>query len=568
MYNRRQKRRLLIVLSAYALFFLLLFFRLTYLQLIKHNELSKLAREEHNLKVDILPQRGHIYDRNLKELAVSLKVDSLYAVPWDIEDKEYTANILSNILGIDREKLLQKLSRGKGFVWLARAVAQGRAMKIRSLKLKGIDFVKEYRRFYPNGMFCAHLLGYAGIDNAGLDGIELYYDKYLKGTAGARYLQRDAKGYALAAFERRYLPAYDGLNLLTTVDEVIQHIVERELDTAMRDSHARAGLVVVMDPNNGDILALANRPAFDPNRFWDSNERQRRNWAICDIFEPGSTFKIVTASAVLNEKAISPATKFFCENGSYFYAGHTLHDHKPHGWLTFKEVIEQSSNIGTCKIAQILGKDRLFKYIKLFGFGHKSGIDLPGEAVGIAKPPRFWSKVSITNVPMGQEVAVTAMQMALAMGAIANGGSLVRPRIAVKIIDNDGQVVYEQQPVIVRRVISQEASAAMREFLRGVVETGTGTLAKVDGYAVAGKTGTAQKLEANGTYSHTKFVASFFGFAPADKPAIVIGVVLDEPHPLYFGGTVSAPVFSRIAKDVLRYKEIPPDRSGLAAAAK
>ncbi|MFH1407330.1 MAG: penicillin-binding transpeptidase domain-containing protein [Candidatus Omnitrophota bacterium] len=561
MYNPKQKSRLFIIFLVFSVIFFLLFIRLAYLQVIRHNFLSKLAASQHELTVEIPAQRGDIYDRNKKELAISTRTDSLYAMPREIKDKEYTARILSDVLKIDQNLMAEKLNADKGFIWIARKLPPDLAVRIRSFKIKGLDFVKEYRRFYPNGQFCSHLLGYAGIDNVGLDGIELYYNKYLTGKPGSRCIERDAKGNVLPALESSYLPATDGLSLITTIDEVIQHIAERELDRAIKESNAATGTVIVMDPYSGGILALANRPSFDPNYFWNYDNYQRRNRAVADIFEPGSTFKIVTASAILNEKLLNPQAKFFCENGMYNFAGHTLHDHRPHGWLTFKEIIEVSSNIGTCKVAQILGKDRLYRYIKLFGFGEKTYVDTPGEAKGIVRPPRQWSGVSITNIPMGQEVGVTSIQLACAISAIANGGVLVKPRIVKEIIDSEEQVVYEREPTLVRRVITEEAAANTRIFLKGVVDSGTGQRAKVANYAVAGKTGTAQKLEQDGTYSHSKFIASFAGFAPFSKPIITIVVVLDEPHPYYFGGTVAAPVFSRIAGDTLRYLGLPPEKN-------
>ncbi len=345
----------------------------------------------------------------------------------------------------------------------------------------------------------------------------------------------------------------DGYDLVLTIDEVIQYIAERELDKAFKAYHAKAASIVVMDPYTGRILALANRPTYDLNEYFNATQDQRRNRAICDLFEPGSAFKIVTASAALEEKKVSEEDKFFCENGAYRVASHVLHDHQPHGWLTFRQVIEESSNIGTTKVAQILGADQIYRYIKLFGFGVKSGIELPGETQGMIKAPRAWSKVSIAAIPIGQEVGVTALQLASAISVIANGGELIKPYILQEIRDKYGETIKKFQPTLIRRVISLDTSLRVKKILTGAVEEGTGKLAKVAGFTAAGKTGTAQKLEPNGAYSHNKFVASFIGFAPAEEPLVTIVVIVDEPHPYYFGGGVSAPVFKNVAGDVIRY---------------
>jgi cell division protein FtsI (penicillin-binding protein 3) len=341
--------------------------------------------------------------------------------------------------------------------------------------------------------------------------------------------------------------------VVLTLDEVIQFIAERELDKAYKSYHAKSAIIIVMDPHTGAILALANRPTFDLNGHKKAERDQIRNRSICDLFEPGSVFKIVTASAALQEQKVAEADRFFCENGTYRVANHILHDHQPHGWLTFREVIEQSSNIGTTKVAQILGPDIIYQYVRNFGFGSKTGIDLPGEIAGMIKQPRFWSKTSIGAVPIGQEVGVTALQLASAISVIANGGQLMKPYIVKEIRDKYGETIRQVQPVIVRNAISVDTAARVKKILTTAVENGTGKLAKIQGFTAAGKTGTAQKLEANGAYSHNKFVASFIGFAPAEDPVIAIAVVVDEPHPYYFGGVVAAPVFKNVATDVLRY---------------
>jgi cell division protein FtsI/penicillin-binding protein 2 len=415
-----------------------------------------------------------------------------------------------------------------------------------------LGFLRESKRSYPNAYLASQIIGFAGVDNTGLEGIELYLDKYLKGTPGWAIFLRDARQKKLDIWEKMVLPR-DGDDIVLTIDQVIQYIAERELDKAFKTYHAKGASIIVMDPHTGKILALASRPTYDLNEHGNVSKDQTRDRAICDLFEPGSVFKIVTASAALEEKKVSEEDRFFCENGSYRVANHILHDHVPHGWLTFREVIEESSNIGTTKVAQILGPNIVYKYIRLFGFGSKLGIDLPGEISGMTKEPRFWSKTSIGAIPIGQEVGVTALQLASAMSVIANGGQLMKPYVIDEIRDKQGKVIKRTSPVLIRKVISLDTSARMIKMLTGAVEEGTGKMAKVPGFTSAGKTGTAQKLEANGTYSHNKFVASFVGFAPAEDPLVTIVVSVDEPHPYYFGGVVAAPVFSNVASDVIRY---------------
>ena len=427
------------------------------------------------------------------------------------------------------------------------------------MNIKGIDFLKESKRVYPNNSLASQIVGYAGTDNKGLEGLELKYDSYLKGSAGYRATFRDARRREIASFEYEYYPSVDGLDLVLTIDDIIQNIAERELDWAVQKFHPIGACIIVMDPRNGDILAMSSRPTYDLNSFQRASAGNRRNRAVTDMYEPGSMFKIVTASAALEENKVDLNDRFFCENGAWNHGGgRILHDHTPQGWLTFRQVIERSSNIGTVKVAFKLGGDNLYTYIKRFGFGDMTNIDLPGEVAGFIRPPSQWSGTSMYAIPMGQEVSVSALQMARAMSVIANGGKLVRPRIIQSVQDKHGEIIKEFPPEELRDVISEKTAATMRDILSGVVTDGTGQLAKVDGYDVAGKTGTSQKIE-NGTYSHSKFIGSFVGFAPVKDPKVVVVVMLDEPYPQYYGGVVSAPVFSRVVKDTLRYLEIKPE---------
>lgn len=558
--------RLRHIFSIFIIIFLLLFLRLFYIQVIKSGHLSKIASSQYGLIIDIEPTRGVIYDRLMRPLASNVKLHSVFANARVIKDKERASLSLSQVLQLPRPFIMERLSRDKGFVWLARKISEDKSRKLKRLNLEGVELIKESKRFYPDGELAANLIGFAGLDNIGLEGLELYYDNYLRGVPGRRFTYRDAQARELLALEYRNIPAIDGADIILTIDEVIQHIAERELDDAYRRYKAKGASIVVMDPWTGEVLAMATRPAFNLNFYKDVTAERKRNRAVTDFFEPGSIFKIVTAACALEEKRVKPADRFFCENGSYFVRGHTLHDHHPHGWLTFREVIENSSNIGTVKIAMLLGPDVLYRYIKAFGFGEKTGIAVPGEVSGIVRPPRQWSGTSITAVPMGQEVTVTPLQMTAAMSAIANGGILVKPYVMKRIVDKDKKVIEELSPVYVRRVISEETAKTVSGFLEGVVQKGTGKKAQVKGVRVCGKTGTSQKVEPNGTYSHSKFVASFIGFAPVDKPRIAIGVFVDEPRPYYFGGVVAAPVFSKVAEDTLRYLGASQDMDGQGKA--
>ena len=532
--------------------------RLSYIQIERSPRLKEIARNQHLQSIKIEPARGIIYDRNARELAVNIRSDSLYCVPGEIANRAEVAEKLSSILGIEKEVLRERLTREKKFVWLARKISKEAASRIRELNIEGIYFIKEDKRVYPKDFLASHIIGFTDLDNRGLEGIELLYDTYLRGVVGGYTVVRDAKGRQLSSLRYNWTPSQDGYNLFLTIDEIIQHIAERELKAACRKHNARAGVIVVMNPNSGEILALANYPTFDLNNIGNSRVDARRNRAICDIFEPGSVFKIVTASAALQEQKAQLEDEIYCEGGSYQVAHHTLNDHKPHGWLTFPEVFIHSSNIGTVKIAQELGEEELYCYIKLFGFGTNTGIDLPGEVKGIVRNVKNWSKLSIAAIPIGQEVAVTALQLACAISAIANGGILLKPFVVKSIQDSDNNIVRLFQPQVRRRVISTANAEKLKQILVDAVEKGTGKKAKVIGYSVAGKTGTAQKATSQGGYSRTKFTSSFVGFAPADKPAISIVVVIDEPRPLYFGGLVAAPVFQRVAEETLRYLKVKP----------
>jgi len=552
-------------LSKSRLFFVFFFFlaalgclllRLGFLQIFKSSKYLSIAQSQSRVIIEMPPARGKILDRNDRELALDVRLDSLYAVSREIKNKPQVADQLSQILGILRSEILRRLDRDKLFVWMARKISNAKKEAVQKLKINGLDFIKESLRVYPKAETACHLIGFTGIDNDGLEGIELNYNSFLKGVPGWRLGQRDAKQRELISKEVEMVPPIDGYNIHLTIDEVIQSLTEKELADTCKKFNAEGGSVIVLDPKTGDMLAMATYPAYDLNNSKKSDLNIRRNRAITDIFEPGSVFKVITLSAILENKAFSLEEKFNCENGAWAVAGKILHDHKGHGVMTFREVIEKSSNIGTVKGAMRLGGMKLYKMIRAFGFGDKTGVPLAGEVSGIAPSPRSWSKSSIINIPIGQGIAVTPIQLAMANAAIANNGLMMRPRILTRIDDAEGRVIRSFSPEPVRQVVSKQTALQVRSVLEGVVSRGTGKKAAVPGFKAAGKTGTAQKLLPDGNYSHDQFIASFVGFVPYDEPKVVIAISIDQPHPVYYGGDVAAPAFSRIAAGILAYWQI------------
>jgi len=544
-----------IILVFFLGLFAFFFFRLLTIQLLRASFLSRLAAKQHTYYMELEPKRGTIFDRNLRPLAVNVATYSLYAVPPDIRDHGEVIERLHALLGLEADFIRERLTRPKQFVWLARKLDGDAMRQIQVLKLDGLYFIKESRRSYPNATLASHLLGFAGLDNVGLEGLELTYDKYLRGTPGWTYCLRDARQRPLTVTDVLQ-PPLDGYSLVLTIDEVIQFIAERELDKVYEKYKAKGAMIVVMDVATGEVLASASRPTYDLNAPASYPAEARRHRVVTDFFEPGSVFKVVTASAALNEKAFGLDDKIFCENGAYRVANHTLHDVHEYGWLPFLKVIGFSSNIGTTKIAQKLGASMVHDYAAAFGFGVSTDSGVVGEVAGVLKPVSRWSKTSIGAVPIGQEVCVTALQLARGISVLANGGVLMQPYVVRAIIDKKGEVIRAFAPKTVRRVLAEETAASMRTVLTWAVEEGTGRMARSKRVPLAGKTGTAQKVDPAGGYSHSKFMASFIGFAPADDPKIAIAVVVDEPRPYYYGGVVCAPVFKAVAEDVLKYMEL------------
>jgi cell division protein FtsI/penicillin-binding protein 2 len=533
--------------------------RLAYLQTSQHEWLSKRARAQQSDVESQAAARGLILDRQGRELARSIDADSFYADPREIENVEAASAALARVLNVDAAELAARLKEAKekrrGFEWLARRVEDEQSRAVRELKIKGVYSTDEQRRRYPNGTLAAHVLGFVGLDAKGLAGVEQTYDATLTGEAGRFVLDEDAKR---KAFESEGFSGRDGRTLVLTLDQTVQHIVERELAAAVEQTHAKSAAAVVLEPHTGEILALANAPGFDPNDAGGASAEARRNDALQNIYEPGSTFKVVAFTGALEEKLITPETRIECP-GSISLPGRVVHDHA-HGSLTATEALAKSSNVAAIKLGLKLGNERLYDYIRRLGFGAKTGVELPGETAGLVRPVSRWQPGSIGSVPIGQEVGVTPVQMAAAYAAVANDGVRVAPHLVKEVRDEEGRVVARTEAES-HRVVSAETAQQLRHMLESVTLNGTARKAQLEGYSAAGKTGTAQKIDPRTrAYSQTKYVASFVGFAPIENPAAVIIVVLDEPVGLHQGGQVAAPVFSEIANQVLPYLDVKPDQ--------
>jgi len=528
--------------------------RLIHLQILQFPELTRHARRQQERTVEVSPQRAVIYDRNLHPLAISVEVDSVFAVPGEVSEPEATARLLAPVLGMSETEVRSRLGGTRYFSWVKRKITAREAARIRQLNLRGIYFQKENKRFYPKRELAAHVLGYVGLDDQGLAGIELSHEKTIRGRPGQLLIERDARQ---RWFHRTGRPPEPGENVVLTLDETIQYIAERELASVVEQSRALAGTVVVLDPFTGEVLAMANQPTFNPNRYADApNPEALRNRAIAASYEPGSTFKIITLSAALEEKLTDPEERIDCQMGSIVIAGHTIRDHKAFGMLSVAQVLQYSSDVGAIKLAVRVGNQRFYRYWRSFGFGSPTGIELAGEAAGLTKPPERWSKISIGAMAMGQEVGVTSLQLATAASVIANGGWWVRPHILRDPLPAGSPEDVPKAEA--RRVLSPETVAQMQRMMTEVVQLGTGARALPEGYTSAGKTGTAQKIDpATGGYSRRDYVASFVGFAPADSPQFTILVVLDSPRGRYHGGDIAAPVFKRIAEQILAYRNVP-----------
>ncbi len=549
------KIRIIMASCLFALCFSGVIARCFFLQIMQHEELVKRAERQHQRTIKISPARGGIFDRTGAELAISLELDSIFADQRQVSHPDKTAAAMADILKVPQRELRKKLSGDRAFVWISRQLPPEQVKKIKELKLAGIGFVKESKRFYPNYETASHALGFTGGDVGGLEGLELRYDATIEGKTGYLMAERDGLGRHLLMKDSIVQEAYPGKNLHLTLDKNIQYFTEKELSRAVQNSRAKTGMAVVMDPWTGKILALANYPAFNPNAYNRAKTFNLRNRCVTDSFEPGSTFKTFLLSAAIEEKLVRPQDTINCENGRYAFGGRLIRDDHPHQYATVSEVLKYSSNVGSAKIGIKLGDERLYRYLRNFGFGEKSGIDLPGETAGSLRPTNRWYGTDIATISFGQGVAANAIQIAAATSAIANGGLLMKPYLVEKITDQDGNQLQLIEPQTVRRVISAETAATVSRIMETVTQKGgTATSAAIDGLRVAGKTGTSQKVDP-GTrrYSATRRTASFVGFVPAEKPMVTIFVVIDEPKTSVFGGVVAAPVFREIAFNTLCY---------------
>jgi cell division protein FtsI (penicillin-binding protein 3) len=552
--------------------------RLIQLQILQYSDYLARAHRQQERIVEVSPRRGVVYDRNLHELAMSIPADSCFAIPSEIANPSLVAGLLSGILRMEREEIETRLSTSKTFVWIARKLPPAKVERIQALNLRGIYFQRESQRFYPKSRLAAHTLGYVDIDGRGLGGIEYEYDEKLRGKPVQMLVLADARH---RWYERHGPDAGSASSLVLTLDENVQYIVEKALAAAIATTHAKAGAVLAQDPNTGELLALANWPTFDPNSAGAAPPEARMNRAVGALYEPGSKFKIVTVAAALEEGITNPGEVVDCQMGSIVIANHLIHDHKPFGLLTVTQIVSDSSDVGAIKLGLRLGAPKFYDYIRAFGFGAPTGIELPGETRGLLRRLENWSAISIGGVSMGQEVGVTPVQLVSAVSAIANGGAVHPARIVREVrscgkdsrgfgtacatsAGNEAALVPASAGSAPadsdRRAIRPETAATMRRMLEQVVLSGTGKRARLDGYTAAGKTGTAQKIDpATGRYSTRDFIASFVGFAPVNSPALTVLVVLDSPVGGHMGGDVAAPIFRQIMEQALSYLRVPPD---------
>jgi cell division protein FtsI/penicillin-binding protein 2 len=542
--------------------FALLAGRMVDLQVVRAGTLTRLAVRQQLESLRLPGRRGLILDRDGRPLAVNVEVDSIYAVPKGIDDPDAFARRVAPVLGLTPGEVRARLRRGGPyFAWLARRQPTDVAGRLRALDLgEAVGVVPESRRAYPAAVLAAGVLGFTGTDGEGLAGLELEYDRVLRGTGGVEVADRDAIGRELVQTQRIVTPPRDGATLVLTIDEVIQHIAEREVARAVRQSHARSGLAVVMDPETGGVLAMAAVPSFDPNTYQASPPRLWKSRAVSDVYEPGSTFKLILAAAAIDSGSVTPADRW-SDPGKIRLNGVTIHDAEPtehFASLSLGDIIKYSSNVGAAQVATRIGKDTMYAYIRRFGFGQPTGIDLPGEAMGLVRPVSQWYGPTLQNIAFGQGVSVTPIQLLTAVSSFATGGLEVRPHVVAVIRDASGRTVSVTDDVPRRRVVPASVAAEVLAMMEEVVRGGTGVKAQIDGYTVAGKTGTAQRPGPLGGYEPGAYTASFVGVVPVPSPRLAILVVVDEPRGVYFGGDVAAPAFREIARQALWYLRVPP----------
>ncbi len=554
--------RVLLVATGLLFGFLLLIARSFQIQFFQWEGWASVANKQIRRDLHFEARRGEIYDRNGQELAVSIELESLAANPRAIKDPEGTAKKLATVVAVPASRLGKKLRQHRAFVWLKHYLTPRQADAVRALGLEGIHFVKENRRYYPNLELAGHLLGFVGRDHIGLEGLEVAQDLLLSGEPGTYPGAKDARGQIIYTHG---LPAESGpqaYSLRLTLDKRIQYIAERELQKTVTDYGAKGGMTVVTEPQSGEILAMAVVPSFNPNSFSSYGPAVWRNRAVTDAFEPGSTFKIFLIAAALEEALVHPDDLFYCENGKYKVMNHTIHDLKKFGWLSLAQILRFSSNIGAAKVSEKLGSSRFYHYIRSFGFGAPTELGLPGETTGLIRPPDQWTPVDLAAASFGQSLSVSATQLAMALGAVANDGLLMQPLLIKEVLDGQGRVVKQNHSRVVRRVISAATAERLKNLLADVLKPGgTGARAALAQYQAAGKTGTAQKSNhKSGGYEDDRYTASFVGFAPVTDPKILVVVVINEPQKGHYGGVVAAPAFRRIAQQTLHALQVPPEK--------
>jgi len=576
------KKRLVFVFAVVLIVVFALIIRTGYIQIARGEELKKGALEQWTKGIEIKPKRGIIFDRNGKKLAISVSSYTVWASPADIDDPIDTAKKVAEVLDMDESLVYEKITKRQNVEKIKQWITKEEAKKLRNLRLSGIEIVEDNKRFYPYEDFASHILGFTDIDGYGLYGIEKTYDRYLSGTPGRWVKTEDARGRQMPYDGERVYDAEDGLNVVLTIDEVIQHFAEKAAMESLITTKAKNVSIIVMDPKTGDILAMTTLPQYNPNNPrepLDEKEKEKwkelpeeelqkkwydmwRNFAINDAYEPGSTFKTIVAAAALEENVANMDSHFYCNGFIRDIPGGVLKCsrwYNPHGAQTLKEGMENSCNVVFVNLGRSLGKEKLYKYIKAFGFGEKTGIELTGEQGGIIPPNTDVIKeINLATMSYGHGIAVTPIQLINAVSAIANGGNLMKPRLVSKLIDNEGNVVIENKPEVIRQVISKTTSDMMLEMMESVVTKGTGTNAYVPGYRVAGKTGTAQKI-IDGKYAPGKYIGSFVAVAPATDPKIAVLVIVDEPEGMYYGGSVAAPVAGKVIEETLSYLEVEPE---------
>lgn len=535
------------------------------LQILDRERAFKIARKQHHGTSTLLPRRGKIFDRNGKELAVNIDVKSVYANPKKVTNPSETAKILSEKLNLSQKKILDRISSDKSFVWIKRLADSESVEELQNLDITGLGYIPEPKRIYPNGHLMGQVIGITDIDSIGIEGIEYRYDRLLTGKTRKITLKRDARGHKILndPSEIQDIDQYktSGHDIVLTIDSQIQHIVERQLKEGVEEVGGEKGMAIIMNPETGEVLAMASYPFLDPNNFSKFPEVNRRNLPMWYAHEPGSTMKVFLAASALDDKKVNPNSKFNCENGRRRIGSAVIRDIKPRGTLTVAEIVKYSSNIGASKIGELLGRDKYYKYLNKFGFGKKTGIGLPGESSGLLAAPRKWGPIELATISFGQGISVTSLQLVTALSAIANGGYLMKPYVIEKIVGPDGNVIEQNSPEVVTRVISYDTSYQMKQIMQGVVENGTGKKAQIPGFSVAGKTGTAQiPNPKSGGYYSGRYITSFIGFAPVEDPEIVMVVVVEAPGEKTYGGSVAAPIFKQIAEKVLFHMGVSPKK--------